>query len=240
MSSTDDKKTLIEDVKKLKSLGLDKTGLVPISVETNEGIKKPPSWFPWSEYRDGKHPRLTDSDIEEIWGKPDVVKGAIMLDDTCFLIDAEGEGVAMQHILYRRMSDELREKLRDTRVTHTPHGMHILVYLDPRAFPEGIPEMLCWRVDIVAEDGNKNKSKKRRPGEHAPGSGEIRVLSQSKYAIEAGEGYWPIDAEHEVPVELDEKLSKELVNLYTVFKDESGSNLYNGRRLKEGEYYRLL
>ena len=65
------------------------------------------------------------------------------------------------------------------------------------------------------------KKTKRVPGEHAPGSGEIRVLSQSKYAIEAGEGYYIIDSNHEVPVELDEKLSKELVDLYRAFNDES-------------------
>ena len=149
------KKALIEDVKKLKSLGLDRKGLVPISMPTEKGVKKPPAWFPWTEYRDGKHPKLTDKDIEEIWGKPDVVKGAIMLDDTCFLIDTEGEGVEMQRILTARMSSELQQKLRDTRISRTPHGMHILVYLDPRVFPEGLPEMLCWRVDI--DDGTDEK-----------------------------------------------------------------------------------
>jgi len=213
------KKALIEQVKRLRTLGLDRTGLVPI---TTDSAKKPPSWFPWTEYRDEKRPPLNDNEIEEIWSKPDVARGAIMLNGTCFLIDVDCEGLAVQRILERRMSEKLQEHLRRTRVSHTPHGIHILVYLDPRAFPEGVAEMLCWQIIGRNKDGT-NTNKRRQDRGHADGSGEIRILSQVKYAIEAGEGYGPIDAEHEKPAVLDEELSRELVELYTSFKDQSNA-----------------
>ncbi|MGH9988164.1 MAG: hypothetical protein ACRD8W_29865, partial [Nitrososphaeraceae archaeon] len=180
----------IEKVKQLNEAKLGHRGVVPIQAE---GEKKPPGWFNWTPYRDGEKPRLTDAELESIFSNPEVGRAAIMLSKASFVIDSEGEGTAVQAILEMRMPEGLREKVRNTRTTITPHGRHKHLLLSPEAYPDGIDELLCWYLQLEDTD----KKSERKVGEHAPGSGELRVLSQSKYCIELGPGYTLMNNEHE-------------------------------------------
>lgn len=202
-------------VQEAKTLGIIAKGPVPITADTS---KKPPSWFHWTDWRDGKKPRLTDIEIEDIFSRPEVVRVGVLLDKSCFVVDYEGEGSAVQwNMVIRRGSQELQDALKQTRHTRTPHnGGHMFVLLDAETFPDGIQEMICWQ--LAGNGGKKNKDEA-----HAPGSGEIRVLSQTKYVVEAGLGYGPLNGGNYLPIGLNGILSKELVDLYTGFRDESNA-----------------
>jgi hypothetical protein len=175
---------------------------VPIGAE-----KKPPSWFSWTDYRDGKKPGLTIYEIETLFANPEVGRVGIILNKRSFLIDYDG--ALGKQMLWSEVipscSVELQRLLRSTAHTKTPHGGHILVLLDPNAFPEGVEEILCWQLLVNG---------------HEDGNAEIRILSQNKYSIEYGMGYVPVIDIQEV-VTLSKENSIELVELCRRFKSES-------------------
>ncbi len=175
---------------------------VPIGAE-----KKPPSWFSWTDYRDGKEPGLTNHEIETLFANPEVGRVGIILNKRSFLIDYDGD--LGKQMLWSEVipscSIELQRLLRSTAHTKTPHGGHILVLLDPNAFPEGVEEILCWQLLVNG---------------HEDGNAEIRVLSQNKYSIEYGMGYVPVIDIQEV-VTLSKEDSVELVEICRRFKSES-------------------
>jgi hypothetical protein len=190
---------LVHYAKEVQSLGFHP---VPISAE-----KKPPSWFSWTDLRDGRRSLLTDEEIESIFSNPEIVRVGIILNSRSFLIDYDG--TLGQYMLWSEMmsrcSKELQRLLRSTAHTKTPHGGHILIMLDGSAFPEGVEEMLCWQL---LNNG------------HGNGNGEIRVLSQKKYSIEYGQDYEPIVDIRQV-VTLSKEASIELVEICRHFKSES-------------------
>lgn len=57
-------KDFVEEVKRLRNTRLGQKDVVPI---LGNGAKKPPAWFNWTEFRDGKKPRLTDSELETVF-----------------------------------------------------------------------------------------------------------------------------------------------------------------------------
>lgn len=195
-------KLIINHAKKVQNLGFHP---VPIA----EGSKKkPPSWFRWTDLREGKRPALTHQEIESIFSKPEVARVGIILDKRCFVIDydgALGERMVWNEMI-SRCSKKLQGFLRSTAHTKTPHGGHILVILDSNAFPEGIEEILCWQL-LANGHGNSDNS-------------EIRVLSQNKYSIEYGLGYEPI-IDIQQMVTLSKEESVELVEKCRHFKLES-------------------
>ena len=208
-------KDFVEKVKRLRETRLGQKDVVPI---LGNGEKKPPAWFKWTDYRDGIKTRPTDEEFVSIFSNPEVGRATIMLDKASFVIDAEGEGLAIQQLLEQRMSPSLRDKTRTTRPTITPYGKHKHLLLSTNAYPDGIEEMLCWNLQTEPE--STDKKKRRKSGEHAPGSGELRVLSQSKYAIEVGAGYEVMNPEYETAAELTDEESKEIVELYSSFKTQ--------------------
>ena len=194
-------KLLVDHAKKVQTLGFHP---VPIA-EGSE--KKPPSWFHWTDLREGKRPALTHQEIESIFSSPEVVRVGIILNNRTVVIDYDG--ALGERMLWNEMipscSKELQGFLRSTAHTKTPHGGHILVILDSNAFPEGIEEIFCWQLI-----GNG----------FANGNAEIRILSQHKYSIEYGQGYEPIRDIQEI-VTLSKRESTELVEICTRFKTES-------------------
>src|SRR5919106_2603403 len=118
--------------------------------------KKPPSWFSWTDLRDGRRPALTEPEIESIFSNPEVGRVALLLNNRRLLIDYDGPlGKCMLWSeLFPRCSKELQRQLRITAHTKTPHGGHILALLDNSAFPEGIEEILCWQLLANGHGGN--------------------------------------------------------------------------------------
>ena len=195
-------KLLVDYAKKVQSLGFHP---VPIA-EGSE--KKPPSWFYWTDLREGKRPALTHQEIESIFSNPEIGRVGIILDKRSFVIDYDG--ALGEHMLWNEMiprcSKELQGFLRSTAHTKTPHGGHILVILDSYAFPEGIEEILCWQL-LANGHGNG-------------GNAEVRILSQNKYCIEYGQDYEPvIDIEQIVTLSKEESI--ELIEKCRLFKSES-------------------
>ena len=192
---------LVIHAKKVQDLGFSP---VPIAAGTE---KKPPSWFPWTDFRDGKKPPLTTNEIETVFANPEVGRVGIILNKRSVLIDYDG--ALGKQMLWSEMipscSKELQRLLRSTTYTKTPHGGHILVLLDPIAFPEGVEEILCWQLLVSG---------------HADGNAEIRILSQNKYSIEYGMDYEPIVDIQKV-VTLSKEESIELVEICRRFKLES-------------------
>ena len=181
---------------------------VPIGAE-----KKPPSWFYWTDLREGKRPALTPQEIESIFSSPEIRKVGIILDKRSFLIDYDG--ALGEYVLWKEMisrcSKELQRQLKSTAHTKTPHGGHILIKLDASTFPDGIEEILCWQLL-----GNSHTNSSNNGNGHA----EIRILSQNKYSIEYGQDYEPInDIQHMVT--LSYEASFELVEICRRFKSES-------------------
>lgn len=62
-------KDFVEEVKRLRNTRLGQKDVVPI---LGNGAKKPPAWFNWTEFRDGKKPRFTDSELETVFSNPEV------------------------------------------------------------------------------------------------------------------------------------------------------------------------
>lgn len=194
-------KLLVDHAKTVQSLGFH-----PVPIIAGEG-KKPPSWFYWTDLRDGKRPELTPQEIESIFSNPEVEKVGIIIDKRSFVIDYDG--ALGEHILWSEMiprcSKELQRHLRSTTHTRTPHGGHIHILLNRDALPEGIEEMLCWQLL-----GNG----------HGNGNAEIRILSQNKYCIEYGQGYEPIIDIQQI-ITLSKEESIELIEKCKHFKLES-------------------
>lgn len=201
---------LVAQAKKVQRLGFP-----PVPIIAGED-KKPPSWFAWTDYRDGRKSALTDEEIEIIFSNPEVGRVGILLNRTSLLIDYDGAlgRYMLWSELMPRCSKELQRELRATAHTKTPHGGHILVLLDANAFPDGIEEMLCWQL-LLANGHSGNDSNGNGNG-HA----EIRVLSQNKYSIEYGQDYEPIVDIQQV-VTLSKEASVELVEICRHFKSES-------------------
>jgi hypothetical protein len=191
--------SLVDHAKKFQTLGFQ-----PVPIATGKE-KKPPSWFWWTDLRDGKRPALTHQEIETAFSSPEIGSVGIVLDKRCFLIDYDG--ALGEQVLWREMiprcSKELQRQLRSTTKTKTPHGGHILILLDSGTFPDGIEEILCWQL---LANGH--------------GHAEIRILSQNKYSIEYGQDYQPIIDIQQV-VTLSKESSIELVEKFRRFKLES-------------------
>jgi hypothetical protein len=201
---------LVAQAKKVHRLGY-----APIPIIAGPD-KKPPSWFAWTDLRDGRRPALTDQEIEVIFSNPDVSRVGILLNRRSLLIDYDGP-LGHQMLwseLMPRCSPELQRELRSTTHTKTPHGGHILVLLDETAFPDGIEEMLCWQL-LLANNGHGVSGNGNGNG-HA----EIRILSQNKYSVEYGQDYEPIVDIQQV-VTLSKEASIELVEICRQFKSES-------------------
>lgn len=69
-------KLLVSYAKKAQILGFHP---VPIAA----GTKKPPSWFSWTDFRDGRRPTLTEQEIENIFSNPEVGRVALILNNRC-------------------------------------------------------------------------------------------------------------------------------------------------------------
>lgn len=147
--NSNNNRDFIARAKKVQGLGF-----APIPIVVGEE-KKPPSWFAWTDLRDGKRRALTDKEIEDIFSNPEVGRVALLLNKKCLLIDYDG--AVGQYMLWSelipRCSKELQRALRSTARTKTPHGGHILVLLDASTFPDGIEEMLCWQ--LLANGGQR-------------------------------------------------------------------------------------
>jgi hypothetical protein len=183
---------------------------VPIAAGTE---KKPPSWFCWTDLRDGKRPALSEQEIETIFSNPEVGRVALILNNRSLVIDYDGDlgKYTLWNEIMPRCSKELRRILTSTTHTKTPHGGHILVLLDATAFPDGIDEMLCWQLS-----GNGYATNNSNGNGHA----EVRILSQNKYSIEYGQDYQPIIDIQQI-VTLSKEFSIELVEKCRHFKLES-------------------
>ncbi len=202
-----DQLLLVAQAKKVQRLGFP-----PVPIIAGED-KKPPSWFAWTDLRDGRRSALTDEEIEDIFSNPEVGRVGILLNRRSLLIDYDGmlgHSVLWSELM-PRCSPELQRQLRATAHTKTPHGGHILVLLDANAFPDGIEEMLCWQLIANGHGGNGNGNN---------GHAEIRVLSQNKYSVEYGQDYEPIVDIQQV-VTLSKEASIELVEICRHFKSES-------------------
>jgi hypothetical protein len=162
-------KLLVDYAKKVQSLGFHP---VPIVAGTE---KEPPSWFCWTDLREGRRPTLTDQEIESIFSNPEVGRVGIILNSRTFLIDYDG--TLGQYMLWNelmpRCSKELQRALRSTAHTKTPNGGHILILFDITAFPNGLEEILCWQL---LGSGRTNSGNNKNC--HA----EIRILSQNKFS----------------------------------------------------------
>ena len=66
-------KDFVEEVKRLRNTRLGQKDVLPI---LGNGAKKPPAWFNWTEFRDGKKPRFTDSELETVFSNPEVGRAA--------------------------------------------------------------------------------------------------------------------------------------------------------------------
>src|SRR5690349_7881272 len=111
---------LVSYAKKAQILGFHP---IPIAADT----KKPPSWFSWTDLRDGRRPALTEPEIESIFSNPEVVRVGLILNSRAILIDYDG--TLGQYMLWNelipRCSKELQSDLRATAHTKTLHGGHI-------------------------------------------------------------------------------------------------------------------
>ena len=151
-------KDFVEKVKRLRETRLGQKDVVPI---LGNGAKKPPAWFNWTEFRDGKKPRLTDSEFETVFSNPEVGRAAIMLARPHFLLMLKVKAYQVQQILEQRMNPGLRDKVRTTRTTMTPNGRHKHLLLSPEAYPDGIDELLCWNLQPESDDTTGKKKRIR-------------------------------------------------------------------------------
>jgi hypothetical protein len=110
-------KSLVDHAKKVQSIGFHP---VPIAAGRE---KKPPSWFSWTDLRDGKRPALSEQEIETIFSNQEVGRVGLILNNRSLVIDYDGDlgKYTLWNEIMPRCSKELQRILTSTTHTKTPH-----------------------------------------------------------------------------------------------------------------------
>jgi hypothetical protein len=160
--------------------------------------EKKPTLEKWTPLRD------MDVSIEQVneWlSSPLAERIAVLLDKSLLAFDYDGAGeYIIWDKLVPRCTPELQTAFRQTTLTKTPHGGHVLFGIDAKEFPEGLKEIQCWW------NGKEHN--------------QIILLSQNKYLVERGTGYKAIRG-IDFLVSLSEAQVSELINLLQRVKSET-------------------